>query len=332
MLRFGLFGAGRIGRMHARNLAANARTRLVSIYDVASAAAQEAAAECGAAAVDSAEAIFEDPSIDAVFIASATDTHCDLIERAAQASKAALCEKPIHLDLDRVNACRDAVAASGIPIQIGFNRRFDPGHLALQRALRAGEIGTPEKLILTSRDPAPPALDYLSGSGGLFRDMAIHDFDLARFLLGEEFVEVSAMGSVLTDPRIGAIGDVDTAMVTMKTASGALCCINCSRRCAYGYDQRIEAFGAKGMLISANPTPTQVERWGGSATAAKPPLHHFFIERYAASYVAEIEAFVEAVEQGRQPSPTFEDGRQALILAEAAGEAAKTGRVVSPRG
>ena len=332
MLRFGLFGAGRIGRMHARNLAANARTRLVSIYDVAGAAAQEAAAECAASAVDSAEAIFEDPSIDAVFIASATDTHCDLIERAARAGKAALCEKPIHLDLDRVNACRDALAASGVPIQIGFNRRFDPGHLALQRALRAGEIGTPEKLILTSRDPAPPGLDYLSGSGGLFRDMAIHDFDLARFLLDEEFVAVSAMGSVLTDPRIGAVGDVDTAMVTMKTASGALCCINCSRRCAYGYDQRIEAFGAKGMLISANPTPTQVERWGGSATAAKPPLHHFFIERYAASYVAEIEAFVEAVEQGRQPSPTFEDGRQALILADAAGEAAKTGRVVSPCG
>lgn len=332
MLRFGLFGAGRIGRMHARNLAAGAYTRLVSIYDAAGAAAEEAAAECGAAAVDSPEALLEDPSIDAVFIASATETHCDLIERAARAGKAVLCEKPIHLDIARVNACGDALAASGVPIQIGFNRRFDPGHLALQRAARAGEIGALEKLILTSRDPAPPGLDYLEGSGGLFRDMAIHDFDLARFIFAEEFVEVSALGSVLTDERIGAAGDVDTAMIVMKTASGALCCINCSRRCAYGYDQRVEAFGAKGMLVSANPTPTQIERWGGSATAARPPLHHFFIERYAASYVAEVEAFVEAVEQGRQPSPTFEDGRQALILADAAGQSAKTGRVVSVGG
>ncbi len=332
MLQFGLFGAGRIGRMHARNLAANARVRLVSIYDVAAAAASEAASECAASAVDSAEAILSDPSIDAVFIASATDTHCDLIEQSARAGKAVLCEKPIHLDLNRVNACREAIAGSGVPIQIGFNRRFDPGHLALQRAVRAGEIGTLEKLILTSRDPAPPGLDYLSVSGGLFRDMAIHDFDLARFIFGEEFTEVTAMGSVLVDARIGAIGDVDTAMVTMKTASGALCHINCSRRCAYGYDQRIEAFGAKGMLVSANPTPTSVERWGGSATAARPPLHHFFIERYADSYVAEIDAFVEAVERGGQPSPTFEDGRRALILAEAAGESAKTGRVVSVGG
>ena len=332
MLQFGLFGAGRIGRMHARNLAANPRVRLVSIYDVSAAAASAAAAECAAAAVDSAQAILGDSSIDAVFIASATDTHCDLIEQSVRAGKAVLCEKPIHLDLNRVNACREAVAGSGVPIQIGFNRRFDPSHLALQRAVRAGKIGTLEKLILTSRDPAPPGLDYLSVSGGLFRDMAIHDFDLARFVFGEEFVEVAAMGSVLVDARIGAIGDVDTAMITMKTASGALCCINCSRRCAYGYDQRVEAFGAQGMLVSTNPTPAHVERWSGSATAARPPLHHFFIERYADSYVAEVEAFVEAVEQGRQPSPAFEDGRRALILAEAAGESAKTGRAVSVSG
>ena len=228
-----------------------------------------AAAECAAAAVDSAQAILGDSSIDAVFIASATDTHCDLIEQSVRAGKAVLCEKPIHLDLNRVNACREAVAGSGVPIQIGFNRRFDPSHLALQRAVRAGKIGTLEKLILTSRDPAPPGLDYLSVSGGLFRDMAIHDFDLARFVFGEEFVEVAAMGSVLVDARIGAIGDVDTAMITMKTASGALCCINCSRRCAYGYDQRVEAFGAQGMLVSTNPTPAHVERWSGSATAGE---------------------------------------------------------------
>ncbi len=329
MLNFGLFGAGRIGRMHARNLAANPRVRLVSIYDVAAAAASAAAAESGASAVDSAQAILGDSSIDAVLIASATDTHCDLIEQSVRAGKAVLCEKPIHLDLNRVNACREAIAGSGVPIQIGFNRRFDAGHLALQRAVRCGEIGTLEKLILTSRDPAPPGLDYITVSGGLFRDMMIHDFDLARFILGGEFVEVAAMGSVLVDARIGAAGDVDTAMVAMKAASGALCHINCSRRCAYGYDQRVEAFGAKGMLVSANPTPTHVERWSGSTTAARPPLHHFFIERYAGAYAAEVNAFVEAVEQGRQPSPTFEDGRRALILAEAAGESARTGRVVS---
>ncbi len=329
MLQFGLFGAGRIGRMHARNLAANPRARLVSIYDIAGAAASEAAAECGAAAVDSAESILGDSSIDAIFIASATDTHCDLIEQSVRAGKAVLCEKPIHLDLNRVSASREAIAGSSVPIQIGFNRRFDPGHLALQRAVRSGEIGTPEKLILTSRDPAPPGLDYLRGSGGLFRDMMIHDFDLARFIFGGEFTEIAAMGSVLVDPRIGLTGDVDTAMVTMKATSGALCHINCSRRCAYGYDQRVEAFGAKGMLVSTNPTPTHVERWSGSATAARPPLHHFFIERYADSYVAEVDGFIEAVLQGRQPSPTFEDGRRALILAEAAGESMRTGRVVS---
>ncbi len=328
MLKFGLFGAGRIGRMHARNLAGDPRAELVSIYDVVGQVASEVAAETAARAVDSAEAILDDSSIDAVFIASATDTHCDLIEQSVRAGKAVLCEKPIHLDINRVNACRDAIAGSAVAVQIGFNRRFDPGHLALQQAVRAGEIGVLEKLVITSRDPAPPGLDYIRVSGGLFRDMMIHDFDLSRFIFGEEPVEVSAMGSVLVDQQIGEAGDIDTAMVTMRMASGALCNINCSRRCSYGYDQRVEAFGSKGMLISANPTPTNVERWGKTATAARPPLHHFFIERYSDSYDAEVAAFIDAVEQGRQPSPAFEDGRKALVLADAASESNKTGRSI----
>jgi len=325
MLKFGLLGAGRIGRMHARNLAGDPRAELVSIYDVIGEAAREAAAETGAGAVDSVEAVLNNSSIDAVFIASGTDTHCDLIEQSVRAGKAVLCEKPIHLDINRVNACRDAIAGSAVAVQIGFNRRFDPGHLGLQQAVRAGDIGVLEKLVITSRDPAPPGLDYIRGSGGLFHDMMIHDFDLSRFIFGEEPVEVSAMGSVLVDKAIGEAGDIDTAMVTMRMASGALCNINCSRRCSYGYDQRVEAFGSKGMLISANPTPTNVERWGAASTAARPPLHHFFIERYRDSYYAEVGSFIDAVEQGSPPSPSFEDGRRALILADAAGESARTG-------
>ena len=328
MVSFALFGAGRIGRMHADNLAKNPDADLAYVYDVNQAAAAEAAAKHGAkVAADVAEAL-DDPALDAVLIASSTNTHVDLMTAAAKAGKAVLCEKPIDLDIARVDRCWAEIGALGVPIQVGFNRRFDPTHRALRAALDAGEAGRVEQLVISSRDPGPPPLEYLKVSGGLFRDMMIHDFDLARFLLGEEPVEVTAMGSVLVDPAIGQIGDVDSAMVMMKTAEGTLCHINCSRRAVYGYDQRAEAFGAKGMLLSNNRTATMLERYGADATAAREPLLNFFMERYTESYLNEIDDFIEMVKTGRPVTVGFEDGRRALILADAALESYKTGTTV----
>ncbi len=329
MLRFGLLGAGRIGRMHARNLASHPKAELVGVFDIYEAARAAAARETASRAYGSAGEMLSDGSIDAVLIATSTDTHCQLIERAVRAGKAVLCEKPIHLDIGEVDRCRTVVAARGAPVQIGFNRRFDPGHAAMRSALDAGEIGKPELAVISSRDPSPPPLEYVRVSGGLFRDMMIHDFDMARFLFGEDPVEVTAMGSVLVDKQIGKEGDVDTAMVMMRMASGALCHINCSRRCSYGYDQRIEVFGGNGMLISGNPTPTELERYGPAGTGTRQRLHHFFIERYRESYLREIDAFVQAVEAGSDPSPSFDDGRFALVLANAAVESAVLGRTVT---
>lgn len=332
MLTIALFGAGRIGRMHATNLAANSRVQLGPIYDVDSAASKSVAAESGTTAASSVEAVLMDSAVDAVLIASSTDTHCVLIEESVRAGKAVLCEKPIHLDIRRVDACREVVAASGVPVQIGFNRRFDPSHASLRRAVEAGELGQLEQAVITSRDPAPPPLEYLRVSGGIFRDMAIHDFDMARFLFGEEPVEVTAMGSVLVDSAIGEIGDFDAVMAVLRMQSGALCHINGSRRCVYGYDQRIELFGEDGMLVSENPTPTNVSRHMAHSTSVRGRLHDFFIERYAESYVMEINAFVDAVESGIPPSPSFEDGRQALVVADAALRSAITGRSVRVAG
>ena len=328
MLKFGLFGVGRIGRMRARILAANNRVELAGVYDVDTAAAASAATETGSVSVDSVDALLGDPTLDAVCISSSTSTHCDLIEGAARAGKAVFCEKPIHLDMERADACGAVLAETGVPFQIGFNRRFDPGHSALRQAARNGEIGSLEQAVISSRDPVPPPLRFLQGSGGLFRDMMVHDFDMARFLFGEEPVEVTAMGSVLFDERAGEIGDVDSAMVVLRMASGALCHINCSRHCSFGYDQRIELFGERGMLISANPTRTSVERYTEVGTAARDRLHPFFIERYQEAFTREIDAFVDAVERGVKPSPGFDDGRRALRVADAAEESATSGRAV----
>ncbi len=328
MLRFALFGAGRIGRMHAAELAAHPDAELSYIYDVYDSAARETAYKHGAKVAADVATALNDAAVDAVLIASPTDTHVDLITRAARAGKAILCEKPIDLDIDRVNACREEIASCDVPIQIGFNRRYDPSHRSAREAVGNGEVGRVEEVIITSRDPGLAPIEILRTSGGLFRDMMIHDFDMARFILGEEPVELVAMGSVLVDPRVAELDDVDTAMVIMTTASGALCHINCSRRCVYGYDQRVEVFGDKGMVLSANPTATTLERYSASATQAREPLLNFFIERYAQAYRHQLDDFIAAVEQSRTPAVTFEDGRRALILADAAGVALKTGRSV----
>lgn len=328
MLRFALFGAGRIGRLHAETLAANPDVELLYVYDVYAPAAQEVAARHGARVAPDIDAALGDTAVDAVLIASSTDTHVDLLARSALAGKAVLCEKPIDLDRKRVERCRAAIAGCNVPIQIGFNRRYDPSHRALCEAVSRGEIGRLEQVIITSRDPGLPPIGYLKGSGGLFRDMMIHDLDLARCILGEDPVEISAFGSVLVDPAVAEAGDIDSAMVLLKTATGRLCHINNSRRAVYGYDQRIEAFGSAGMLISNNRTATTVERYTASATGMRDPLLNFFIDRYAEAYRNQVNAFVDAVSSGHTPAPGFEDGYKAQVLADAALEALQSGRTV----
>ncbi len=327
MIRFALLGCGRIGAMHAGNLAKAEGGQLAVVYDPAEAAARAVADRYGCTVAASAEEALR--GIDAVLIATSTPTHADLIERAARAGKAILCEKPIDLSLKRVQQCRKAIDGFDVPIQIGFNRRFDPGHRAAREARAAGRIGTLEQVIITSRDPGMPPRAYVAASGGIFRDMTIHDFDLARFMLGDEPVEVFATGSALVDPTIGPeFGDKDSVMVVMRTADGKLCHINNSRRASFGYDQRVELFGSEGMLISDNRKPHELKRYGAEATGAAEPYLNFFIERYREAFEAEIAAFVAAIRDRTPPQATFEDGYRALVLAEAAIESARIGTFV----
>ena len=323
---FGLIGCGRIGRMHARNIAAHPRARLLTCHDVAADAARACAEELGIQAAASLQALLAS-DVDAVFIASTTDTHVDLLTRAVQAGKAVLCEKPIDLDMARVEGCEREIGPLASRVMLGFNRRFDPSFKAVRDRLRAGEIGALEQVVITSRDPAPPPARYVGSSGGLFRDMTIHDFDMARYLAGE-IVEVQAMGANLIDPEIGAAGDIDAAMIVMRAASGALVHINNSRRCAYGYDQRVEVFGAAGMLLARNQHPTSVEAWGAQRTHAQDPVQDFFIARYADAYRAEIGHFVECLASGEPFLAGFADGKAALGLADAALASLRTGRCV----
>lgn len=327
MIGIGLLGCGRIGRVHARNVADHPRARLLAAYDPAADAAAAVAAAHGARAEAGVEAILCDPAVGAVLIASSTDTHVDLLARAAQAGKAVLCEKPIDLDIARVEACWAEIAPLRPTVMLGFNRRFDPSFRDLRDRVGAGEIGRLEQVVITSRDPAPPPPAYVAVSGGIFRDMTIHDLDMARYLVGD-IVEVQAMAGNLIDPAVAAAGDADAAMLLLRAASGALVHINNSRRCAYGYDQRIEAFGAAGMLQAHNRHLTTVERWDAAATRAAAPVQDFFIARYAEAYRAELDHFVCCVETGAAPLSGFAEGREALRLADAALESARTGRAV----
>ncbi len=326
MVRFGLLGAGRIGKLHGGNIAASADAKLVAVADVIADAAASLAAATGAEA-RSVDDIINATDIDAVLIGTSTDTHADLIERAVKAGKAVLCEKPVDLDAKRIAACLKVVEASGKPLMVGFNRRFDPNFAALKKRLDAGAVGNVEMVTVISRDPGPPPVSYIERSGGLYRDMMIHDFDMARFLLGEEPVEVHAVGSVLVDPAIGKAGDVDTAMVMMRTASGKLCQISCSRRATYGYDQRIEVHGSGGMIRAGNVHETTVEVAGTEGFRTDPVLN-FFLERYTLAYRLELAAFIDAVNTGKAPSPSGYDGLMAQRLADAATEAKRTGQPV----
>ncbi len=326
MLVFAQFGAGRIGAIHAANLAASGAARLAHVVDLNAAAAAALAQRHGARVSDTATAL-ADPAVGAVIIASSTDTHADLVIAAARAGKAIFCEKPIDLSLARVDEAIAAVRAAGVPMLVGFNRRFDPDFGELRRRIGAGAIGTVEQVVITSRDPGPPPIDYIRVSGGMFRDMTIHDFDMARWLLGEEPIEVFATGSALVDPAIAAAGDIDSAMVLLRCASGRMAHINNSRRAAYGYDQRIEVHGSAGRLIAGNRVATTVEQADAAAVTTDKPLH-FFLQRYAEAYRIELAAFIDAVTQGTPMPVGAEDGRQGLVLAEAALQSLRENRPV----
>ena len=327
MLKFALFGAGRIGRMHAENLARRADARLVYVVDSKPEAARSLAEPLGAKAATQAQAL-ADTAIDAVLIASSTDSHADLAIAAARARKAIFCEKPIDLDLARADECIREVEKAGVPMLVGFNRRFDPSFRALKDQVDAGAVGAIEQVVITNRDPGLPDLAFLARSGGLFLDFTIHDFDMARWLLGEEPVDVFAWGAVLVDPRVASeAGDIDTAMLLLRTASHKLCHINNSRRAVYGYDQRIEVFGAKGMLRAENLPPTTLERFAAEGTVADKPLPNFQT-RYAEAYAAELSSFIRSVERGGKTEVGPRDGRQVLVLANAARESYLSGRPV----
>lgn len=323
-----VLGAGRIGQVHAANIHHHPATTLHAVVDVNEAAARSLAERYGARAGTDAEAALRDPDVAGALICTSTDTHVEMLELCARYGKPTFCEKPIDLDLERVDACLGHVRAAGIPLVLGFNRRFDPHFRALKAALDDGAVGRIEVLKITSRDPAPPPPDYVKVSGGLFRDMMIHDLDMARFLLGEEPVELYATGSCLVDPDIARAGDVDTAMVVLRTARGALCHIDNSRRAAYGYDQRIEAFGEKGMLQAENPRPTTVRRATEEGVVTdRPPW--FFLERYAEAYRAELEHFIDVARGAARPAVGGDDGRAALALADAAARSLAEGRPVA---
>ncbi len=324
MLNIGILGCGRIGQVHGATLQGMATARVVAVSDFVPKAADALAVKLGAKAM-STEAILRDPGIDAVVIGTPTTTHFDIIHEAAQNGKAIFCEKPVDLSVDRIRTCLAVVEKAGVPFMTAFNRRFDPSFSHLQKQISDQVIGNVEMVTILSRDPAPPPIGYVKTSGGIFRDMMIHDLDMARFLLGEEPVELSAMASCLVDPEIGEAGDFDTAAVTLKTATGKLCQISNSRRATYGYDQRIEVHGAKGMLKAGNMLEhsVQVANAQGYRSAATQP---FFLERYAAAYRAEMEHFVECVDKGIAVTPTGEDGLKAQILADAADASARDGQ------
>jgi myo-inositol 2-dehydrogenase/D-chiro-inositol 1-dehydrogenase len=326
MISFCQFGAGRIGAIHAANIAGHPAARLHTIVDTDHAAAERLAGRHGARVGNRAEAL-ADPGVDAVVIASSTDTHADLVEAAARAGKAIFCEKPLDLDRRRAEACLAVARECGVALMVGFNRHFDPNFARLEREVRDGRIGKLAILTITSRDPAPPPLDFVRRSGGLFRDMMIHDLDMACWLSGEAPVEIFAMASVLVDPAIGDAGDVDTAIVMLRMPSGALCQISNSRRAVYGYDQRIEAFWSKGALRAENVVESTVAFAGDGGIVTDKPLP-FFLERYAEAYRRELDHFIGAVSTGTAPLVGGDDGIRGLALADAAAESHRTGRAV----
>ncbi len=326
MLKVGLLGAGRIAGVHATAISSHPGSQLVAVSDFIPENADKLARQYGCEA-RSTDDIIADESINAVLVATSTDTHSDLIESATAAGKAVLCEKPVDLSLERAQTCLELASQTGKPVMVGFNRRFDPNFSALKMALDAGEIGKSELLSITSFDPAPPPISYIKVSGGLFRDMMIHDFDMANYLMGAAPESVSAFGSSIVEPEIGEAGDIDTAVVTLTYSDGRIAVIKNSRRAVYGYDQRVELLGSKGLLQAQNMLEnTVVKSTTMGVTSAKPT--YFFLERYMPSYANEWAAFVEAISSGGPVPVTLEDGVQALAMAEAAVQSLAQGHPV----
>jgi myo-inositol 2-dehydrogenase / D-chiro-inositol 1-dehydrogenase len=326
-VRFGLLGAGRIGKVHAKTINDNPSGTLVAVTDAVPAAAESIERQYGCQ-TRSIEAIESATDIDAVIICTPTDTHADLIERFSRAGKAVFCEKPIDLDIDRVKACLNVVEETKAKLMVGFNRRFDPHFMAARKAIDDGQIGDVEMVTITSRDPGLPPIEYIKRSGGIFRDMTIHDFDMARFLLGEEPMSVNATAAVLVDKSVGEAGDYDSASVLLQTKSGRQAMISNSRRAVYGYDQRIEVHGSKGMVSAENLRPVSIEL-ANSLGYTRPPIHDFFMTRYAQAYANELASFIVAIEKGSAISPSGADGLAALALADAALKSVKEKRQIA---
>ena len=325
-IRFAILGAGRIGLVHAQAITSNSQAKLVAVADAFEEAANRLIATYGGE-LRNIDAIAAANDIDAVLICTPTNTHADLIERFARVGKAIFCEKPIDLSVERVKSCLQVVKDTDAKLMVGFNRRFDPHFVALREAVKSGQIGDVEMINIVSRDPGAPPPEYIKVSGGIFKDMTIHDFDMARFLLGEEIETVIASASVLVDPKIGELGDYDSANVILTTASGKLCSISNSRRATYGYDQRIEVHGSKGMVSAENQRPVSIEIANADGYT-RPPLHDFFMTRYLEAYASEISSFIEALVNENPMTPSGQDGLAALEIAEATLKSVETGASV----
>ena len=319
IINIALFGLGRIGQMHADNLISNPNFNLRYVFDIDQKLSKKLSKKYNCLAIENTNIAFRDKDIKCIFIASSTATHLKFIEEGVKNKKIIFCEKPLDLDLKKINVCQKKISKFNPKIQIGFNRRYDPGHNSLKKKLLQGQIGKLEKIIITSRDPSPPPLSYLKSSGGIFKDMMIHDFDLARFYAGsDEFESVFATGSNMTDKRFDKIKDLELATSVLKTNKGVQCVITNSRHCSFGYDQRIELFGNKGMIISDNKRELETVMYSGTSTNIKSPLMHFFIERYSEAYKIQLNDLAKLCRTNINPSASFEDGRRSLILAETA--------------
>ena len=328
MIRMAVLGAGRIGKIHAANVAADRRTGLTVVADPHRPSVEALAEQLGCAASLDCAAAIERDDVDAILIGTPTDTHIDLMLRAVKLGKPVLCEKPIDLDIGRATAAAEEVEKLKGRVMLAFNRRFDPDAMRLRKAIDDGEIGDVRQVVLTSRDPGLAPREYLEHSGGIFRDMTIHDFDTACWMLGEEPVEVMAIGNRLVDPKLDEIPDFDSVMVLLRTASGKQCHINGCRQAVYGFDQRVEVFGSKGMLLNENHRPSSLRRWTSTTTEARDPLLNFFLERHADSYKVELDAFLNALAANAPMPATLRDGLRALRIANCALESATTGRLV----
>jgi myo-inositol 2-dehydrogenase / D-chiro-inositol 1-dehydrogenase len=329
ILNVGIIGAGRIGKVHAATLAYRIPSaRMLAVADVNLAAAQQMAAQFGIpTATDDPAAVLGNKAIDAVFICSATDTHATFTEAAAAAGKHIFCEKPIALDLAQIDRALAAVTKAGVKLQVGFNRRFDANFARVRQAVVTGEIGTPALLHIISRDPGPPPIAYVKVSGGMFLDMSIHDFDMARFLIGAEVEEIYTQAGVTVDPAIGEAGDVDTAVVMLKYSNGVIGTIDNCRRASYGYDQRVEVLGSKGAIATANNYPNAATLSDGTSVRRDLPLN-FFMDRYTESFATEVAAFVDAVLDDKPVPVTGEDARVSVVMGLAATKSYREGRPV----